>query len=287
MILVTGATGIVGRRVVTELLDAGQVVRATSRAPATARLPAGVEIFDTAQPADQLLNGCDAVLINASAMGADPLTRLQEFVDAANTLKVRRLAQLSTASVHDRLSPAGRWHRSLQEVTEEFRRTRYVLQPAPLALNTIHWWAPTVCSGRFAEGPYLHAPMTPIDEHDVARVAACLLADVNGEYRGPQELLLTGPQILTLRQQIDTWSMVLGFDIAVREISATEARRRLIHAGVAPTAIDTLLRSFEMALEHSVQITRHVEQILHRAPTSFAAWAQRNRAAFTGHRPPR
>lgn len=44
MILVTGATGAVGRQVTSQLLDAGVPVRALTRDPDSARLPKGVDI---------------------------------------------------------------------------------------------------------------------------------------------------------------------------------------------------------------------------------------------------
>jgi uncharacterized protein YbjT (DUF2867 family) len=43
-ILVTGATGRVGRLLTTELLAMGAPVRALTRRPATAALPAGVQV---------------------------------------------------------------------------------------------------------------------------------------------------------------------------------------------------------------------------------------------------
>jgi uncharacterized protein YbjT (DUF2867 family) len=43
-ILVTGATGNVGRHVVAQLVQAGQRVRALTRNPANANLPEGVEV---------------------------------------------------------------------------------------------------------------------------------------------------------------------------------------------------------------------------------------------------
>ena len=52
-ILVTGATGTVGRRVVEQLLERGEHVRAVTRDPARAEFPAGVDVVrgDLADPA--------------------------------------------------------------------------------------------------------------------------------------------------------------------------------------------------------------------------------------------
>ncbi|WP_280429605.1 SDR family oxidoreductase, partial [Nocardia brasiliensis] len=44
MILVTGATGTVGRALIEQLLAAGEQVRAVTRRPESARLPAAVEV---------------------------------------------------------------------------------------------------------------------------------------------------------------------------------------------------------------------------------------------------
>ena len=51
MILVTGATGNVGREVVNLLLEDGQTVRAITRNPTTAALPSGVHVVAATPPA--------------------------------------------------------------------------------------------------------------------------------------------------------------------------------------------------------------------------------------------
>ncbi|NMD55619.1 MULTISPECIES: NAD(P)H-binding protein [Tsukamurella] len=83
MILVTGATGVIGQRVVAQLVADGVSVRATSRNPASADLPNGVERADSAAPARALLDGCSAALVVASALGAAQEERLTALVEAA------------------------------------------------------------------------------------------------------------------------------------------------------------------------------------------------------------
>ncbi|MEU6040508.1 MULTISPECIES: SDR family oxidoreductase [Actinomadura] len=71
-ILVTGATGNVGRHVVEELLGGGHKVRALTRDPARALVPAGVEVAagDLAVP-DSLASALEGV----TAMHPDHLRR--------------------------------------------------------------------------------------------------------------------------------------------------------------------------------------------------------------------
>ena len=270
MILVTGATGVIGRRVVEPLVAGGAAVRATSRTPDTAGLPDAVEVVRPTDPAAALLHGCSALLIVASALGTDQEERLTELVDAANATGTGRLVHLSTASVTDSQSPTGAHHRALEEVSSRFDGTRHVLRPVAFALNTLHWWGPTVRAARLAEAPYLDVPMTPIDERDVADVAAALLLGTP-EPDGP--LHLTGPHALSSREQLAVVAEALDTPLDVREIEPDEVRRRLAAVGVPAPAVDAMLRSFEVAAEHPSRPTDAVSRILGRPARSYASWA--------------
>lgn len=270
MILVTGATGVIGRRVVEQLVAGGAAVRATSRTPDTAGLPDAVEVVRPTDPAAALLHGCSALLIVASALGTDQEERLTELVDAANATGTGRLVHLSTASVTDSQSPTGAHHRALEEVSSRFDGTRHVLRPVAFALNTLHWWGPTVRAARLAEAPYLDVPMTPVDERDVADVAAALLLGTP-EPDGP--LHLTGPNALSSREQLAVIAEALGTPLDVRPIEPDEVRRRLAAVGVPAPAVDAILRSFEVASEHPSRPTDAVSRILGRPARSYVSWA--------------
>src|SRR3712207_3183487 len=97
MILVTGATGTVGRQIVDQLLAAGADVRATSREPVTADLPSGVDVrrVDLREPATiaDALDGVDrAYLVPAPGV-------LTPFVDLAVDRQLDRIVLLSSAAV--------------------------------------------------------------------------------------------------------------------------------------------------------------------------------------------
>ena len=68
-IVVTGATGNVGRPLVSELAAAGVAVRAVTRSPQTAGFPEGVEAVDSASSAIDALAGASAVFLNSRALG--------------------------------------------------------------------------------------------------------------------------------------------------------------------------------------------------------------------------
>ena len=77
-ILITGATGNVGRPLVEQLADAGVEVRAVTRHPAAAEFPADVKVVGSAAAG---LPGASAIFLNSRALGEE----LGAVVDLART----------------------------------------------------------------------------------------------------------------------------------------------------------------------------------------------------------
>lgn len=95
-IVVTGATGNVGRPLVTALLAAGAPVRAVTRRSGPAGFPAQVELFDTAADA---LPGASAVFLNARALGGqlEDVVARQRAAGSRNWLRCRRSTPTTTS----------------------------------------------------------------------------------------------------------------------------------------------------------------------------------------------
>jgi uncharacterized protein YbjT (DUF2867 family) len=109
-ILVIGATGMLGRPVVTSLYNQGKAIRALSRSrsDATARLPQGIEIVegDIRDPHSLAvaLKGCRAVHINLRATRRDEFISVEvdgvrAIVAAAEKAGIARLSYLSAAGI--------------------------------------------------------------------------------------------------------------------------------------------------------------------------------------------
>src|SRR5687767_11378857 len=96
-ILVTGATGNVGRPLVNQLVDAGAEVRALTRHPDTAQFPAGVQVVDSAAEG---LRGAGAVFLNSRALGEE----MGPLVATARAAGVTRLVALSAINADDDFS---------------------------------------------------------------------------------------------------------------------------------------------------------------------------------------
>lgn len=134
MILVTGATGHVGGELIRRLGAAGEPVRAMTRRPSEARLPAGVEAVygDAADPAslDAAFAGASgAFLMSAQAVGTAPEpTHDLALAAAAARAGVRRVVKLSTLDGGTGDDPIARWQTTAEAaVTDPSRGFAWTL----------------------------------------------------------------------------------------------------------------------------------------------------------------
>ena len=217
MILVTGATGKVGRHLVAGLLAAGAPVRALTRDPAAANLPAGTELarFDPARPgtATAALAGATAVFLNATAVGRV----LGQLMAAASRVGVRRAVLLSSFTVRDNGAQPyaiGAQHKALEDMVAASGLERVFLRCGGFAANTLAW-APMIRADGVVRVPYPGAATAPIAEQDIAAAAVrVLLADGDAAAR----YVLTGPESLTQVEQVQAIGAAIGRDLRTEEL---------------------------------------------------------------------
>ncbi|MFJ9078239.1 SDR family oxidoreductase [Streptomyces sp. NPDC102278] len=278
MIVVTGATGNIGRPLTQALAEAGRQVTAVSRH--TAAVPNGARhvVADLAEPAGlkPALAGAEALFLLLSgdlhATGAGPADIIGEAVAAG----VRRVVLLSTLGVVTR--PAGRTRiamRALEDTLRESGLEWTILRPGGFASNAL-WWADSVRTQRAVAAPFGDVGVPIIDPADIAAVAAaCLLEDrhTGGVYE------LTGPEVITPRRQAEAIAAALGSPVRFHELTRDEAKTAMTRSMPAELADDTLdiLGSPSPA---ELRVSPDVRQVLGRAPRPFADWAARNVAAF-------
>lgn len=104
MILITGATGNIGREVVNLLLSSGEKIVAVTRHPATAALPEGVHVVGADPSHLQILEseikGVEAILISPRALGdATAGAATAELLALAAKQGAPRVVVLSAATV--------------------------------------------------------------------------------------------------------------------------------------------------------------------------------------------
>lgn len=275
MILVTGATGNVGRPLVDELVKAGAEVCALSRDPERAGLPAGVRVLRTG---DMPLDGVTSLFLNAALLwngGVD------EFLEKAKWHGVRRVVLLSSSSVTEGGSaeenPIGALHDGLEKAVEASGLEWTHLRPGYFAANALGW-AEQIRRGDVVHGPYAGAHMDPIHEADIAAVAARALLTDDLVGRAPK---LTGPQSLTFAEMVRLIGEALGRPVRYEEVPAEAAREAMLSGGHMTEAMaDSLLRIFREATERPAELSPEVERITARPARTFAEWAAEHTEAF-------
>ena len=275
-IVVTGATGNVGRPLVSELAAAGARVRAVTRTPEAAGFPDGVEAVYSAVDA---LPGATAVFLNSRALGGE----LADVVALARRSGVTKLVALSAINADDDFSrqPSrfrGDRNKEVEQLAVDSGLDWVSLRPAVFASNFVGMWSAQVRAGDVVGGPYAAASAAPIVETDIAAVAAqALLTD---ELVG-QRIPLTGPQALTNSELVGTIGTVLGRPLRYLEVPADVVRQRFIGLGLGAEFADAYTAMLADALDKPALVTREVEKITGRPATSFAQWVSDHRDLFT------
>jgi len=281
-IFIVGATGNVGRQVLSQLPATGVRVRALARNPGTAGLPPHVDVVrgDLTLPEtlDECLDDIDAVFLVWTAPPAAVAPALERIVRHA-----RRIVFLSSPhkTAHPLFqagqpNPVAALHAEIERLIETSGRQWTFLRPGMLAANARFWWAPQIRAGDVVRWPYLAAPTAPIHERDIAAVAVRALCE---DGHAGAEYVLTGPQSLSQFEQITTIGGVIGRSLRMEEISPDEARDEW-RAFIPASAVNMLLDAWAAAIGHPALVTSTVAEITGAPARTFRDWATDHSAEF-------
>ncbi|KUL55355.1 NmrA family transcriptional regulator [Streptomyces sp. NRRL F-4489] len=280
MFVVTGATGNVGRSLVQAMAETGERVTAVSRGMAPVDLPPGTahvraDLIEpgTLRPA---LDGAEVLFLHdggAGGHGFDP----RAVLDVAGAAGVRRVVLLSSQGVATRPeSPShGGVGRAMEDAVRGSGLAWTILRPGGFASNAFAW-AESVRGERTVAAPFGDVGLPVIDPADIAEVAAAALR--KDEHAG-QVYELTGPAVITPRQQAAAIGAALGEPVRFAELSRAEAHARMA-AFMPEPVVETTLAILGEPNAAELRLSPDVERVLGRAPRPFAEWARRNAEAF-------
>lgn len=264
-VLVTGATGNIGRMVVTELHRLGASdVRALTVDPGRAALPAGVEVFRgfLGRPSSMLaaLDGVDVMYLAPHMPTAAEVCRLA--------------ARAGVGRIVDLAGPRGGIWQPIEDAVEASGLPWTHLEPGEFMANAT-LWAPQIRAGNVIEDAYPDATNAPIAQEDVAAAAAHVILTAGHERTAYP---LTGPAALTRREMVSQLGEALGRPLTYRELTRAEAQPLFEQIqGAAATwyldGLDTLTSHPRTELHPATEITG-------RPATTYLEWARTHTHLF-------
>ncbi|AOJ17688.1 SDR family oxidoreductase [Burkholderia vietnamiensis] len=251
-ILVTGATGRVGRQVVQQLVERGASVRALVRDPSKADFPAAVSVVQGDMlDIDSLRNAYSGVrtLFLLNGVAGDEFTQALIALNLARDAGIERVVYLSVLHA-DRFVDVPHFAVKFgaERMIEQLGFSATILRPAYFMDNERMVRDVIVGHGVYPM-PIGGKGVAMVDVRDIAEVAALELIrrnDAPGKL--PVETIdLVGPDTLTGEQLASIWSEILGRPVA--------------YGGDDPSAFENNLATFMpkwMAYEMRLMAQRYV-----------------------------
>lgn len=273
MILVTGATGNVGRVVVEQLHNMGQQVRVMSRNPEKVKFPENVEVMtgdltdmETVRPA---LQGIDKVFLIQNPGG-------EGFPELAKEQGVKHIVFLSSGAIESATeNDIGRMHARFEELIKQSGVSWTFLRPDAFMSNSLQW-AESIRREGIVRAPFGDVKSVPIDPRDIASVAVKALSSAGHDNK---IYTLTGPEALTPEEQVHIIGDVLGKGVDFQGIPDEVARQYM--AQHAPEEIvEGLFKLMHGAKVKPQPVLDTVEKVTGQPAHTFSQWVKDNVVAF-------
>jgi len=289
-VVVTGATGAIGRIVTSRLVTTGWQVSGVTRHPSSARLPAGVSAVygDLSDPStlDQAFAGAGQIVLIAF-----PHT-VHEVLAQARRAGVDYVVVISSGAVTAGYDTT--YNALVERAVMESDLGWAVVRPGEFATNGLLIWGPSIRAERRVVEPFPDQVGQPIHEADVADV---VVADLLDRQRRGRIDTIVGPDRLTKREQVAAISTAIGAEIRLDQVTAAQARAFYQAQGGFAGANADFLFGFEtydgVQGEHDEPADSSEAEpeypdlslITGQPARSYQQWAHDHAADFAGPRP--
>ena len=146
-----------------------------------------------------------------------------------------------------------------------------ILRPGEFAVNKLDYWGESIRAEGVVRAAYADAKGTPIHEADIASVATQAL--LHDGHHG-QHYELTGPQALTIREQVAAIATGIGRGIEFVELTREQARAEMLEQGMIAEVIDEMILWYpDDYADHTPPVSPVVEQVTGRPGRTLAEWA--------------
>lgn len=278
MIVITGATGNVGRHVINELAERGAPVTAVTRDPRRLEVP-GVTVTagDLTDPPSlaPAFRSAERLFLLVTAGGPANPVDVPSVLEQASAAGMRHVVMVSTmlSETHPDSFPGQRGIEA-ETLVKNSGLEWTILRPWELASNTFAW-IPELRRGGVVRSPTAGVASPVVHPADIAAVA---IAALSNDDHLAATYALTGPAAIDPNEKVAAISDASGSDYRFEVVDDAEWRERIIDQSPDPTAAQLAIAGV-CGLD-SGRITDTTVEILGRPARNFQAWATENAAAF-------
>jgi len=280
VILITGASGNVGKEVLKQIVAAGAKVRAAFQTVTkAAAAPSGVEIvtmdYNQPQTLQAALKGVERVfLVGPPTPNLPALER--KAVDEIKQSGVRQVVKLSAMGGRDAIFP--RQHADSEDYIKSSGVSYTFLRPNGFMQNFVTYNGATINTQNAFYGSQGDGKVSHIDLRDIAAVAVKTLTESGHEDKA---YTLTGPEALSNARVAEILSEDTGREIRYVDLPAEQFKQSLLGAGLPEWSANALVDLQQFYRRGSASaVARDVEQLLGRKPISFEQFSRDYAQAF-------
>jgi uncharacterized protein YbjT (DUF2867 family) len=275
--LITGATGTVGKSIVTQLRTLGHDVRIVTRD--LDKVPDGVEAVQGDLTKGDLpptaFEGVKRVFLFPAVGGIDA------FLKQAKTAGVEQIVVLSSLAAtmefeRDNTSWTALHHLAIENAVKDSGIPYTFLRPGTFA-NNLLFWAHSIQTGDTVYGPYANSVQAPIHEADIAAVAVVALTQDGHQGK---TYPLTGPQALTRIEQLNCIGTAIGKKLRFQEIPADVFQKEMEQYMPLPI-IKMLLDYWSDTVTVPDVVLPTVEQLTSHKARTLMQWAKDHASDFS------
>lgn len=283
MILITAATGQVGREAINGLIATGAPLRALVRDPSRADMPAGVEVvqgsFEDDASLARALDGVATMLL-AGRDSPDAVEQHRRVLAQARRAGVRHIVKLSAIGASAQ-SPVALM-REHHEVDEEVLHgpAAWTLLKPHLYLQNLLRAVDAVRRDGLLSAPMGENRFPLVDTRDVGAAAAVVLRDPAAH--AGKTYNLTGPAAYGYDDVAAAMASVAGRAVSYEAVPPQTSEARLLAAGLPAWRAYDLAHIASAYAPSDNAVSPDIAMLLGRAPRSLATFMEDHRALFNG-----
>jgi uncharacterized protein YbjT (DUF2867 family) len=285
MILITGATGKVGKELVFELLARQSNFTVMLRSAENVRdfeakgIKAVLGDFERPETYAGALTDVKSVFL-LTTPHPDNMALERKFIAVGKAMGVKHVVRLSAIGANPWAASALiRNHGKSEAQLEESGLGWTILRPTIFMQNLVPFIGPSVSKESTLYAPAGDALLPWVDTRDIAAVAASVLTT-----KGHEGFIyeITGPEALTYTQVAECLSSLLDRQISYVNVPDGAARQSMLGMGMSPWLAEGMITLYHMfkANGPTSMVLETVERIAGRKPRTLAAYLKEHEVAF-------